>query len=640
MPKITIDNFSGGLNTGEPTAIADNQLAVAENVSYDNQGILGVRRGIKNFGNEISGADGVSSIYFTKFTDGTRILLCAEGTTMYRYNEGTEDWDSIKTGLTSDLDYSFITYKDLVYAQNGTDSCLIIGEFAYLVGGTGATSTVSTWTAVSDGAFKITLGSTTHSIIGLDFTSDTSLDDICDTIRTGLVGLGEGDFSVAWVSDHFEIARLENPDNESIGTLTAGASGTDISGAGGTPFLNANTGNGSPFSSGINVTQTARIVKGKYMVVESDVIYIAGISDDPSTVFYTETNPDTVNSDGFANFEPVNQDEGIITGLAPFGALLVVGKDKGVYLLNIGTSPVSTSPLDFDGDVQSHRSMVNVENDLLFMSDRGVYSMAQRQGTTASYRAFPWSNSIDKEIKAIDDKSSCVAIYYPKMNNVYFAVDSGEVNQNDKMFVYSTLVSQPGRRQFTWTEYLNINANDFTVYEDSSGDEHLLVANSFGGQIIEMEAENQFTDEGLEIGATIRTKTFDFGVPEAYKLFEQVNLVGFITENEEVTFTLDTDGTSTSKTFTGAEFAVGDDADDFPLGEEDLGIDPVGSGPVGDDGLTYYPFTQRRSYFKYGLRLTVQIETNSVNSGLKITKLSIPVEAMDDTAFPTSFYTT
>ena len=518
MPKITIDNFSGGLNTGESTAIADNQLAVAQNVSYDNQGILGIRPGIKNFGNEISGAAGVSSIYFTKFTDGTRILLAAEGTTMYKYNEGTSDWDSIKTGLTDGLDYSFLTYKDLVYWTNGTDN-----------------------------------------------------------------------------------------------------------------FMSYD---------GTTVSEHAAVPKGKYMALENDLAYMAGVSTDPSTVFYTNANPATLHADGFQNDEPVNQDEGIITGLAMFGPLLVVGKDQGVYLVNVFASPVSIDPLDFDGDVQSHRSMVNVENDLLFMSDRGVYSMAQRQGTTASYRAFPWSNSIDKEIKKISDKSSCAAIYFPRTNNVFFAVDSGEVNRNDKMFVYSTLVSSPGQRRFTWTEYLNINANDFTVYEDSAGEEHLLVANAFGGQIIEMEAVNQFTDNEQAIRSIIRTKTFDFAVPEAYKLFEQVNLVGFITENEEVTFTLTTDGVETSKTFTGASFATGDDADSFPLGEEDIGIDPVGSGPVGDDGLTYYPFVQRRSYFKYGLRLTVQIETNSVNSGLKITKLSIPVEAMDDTAFPTDFITT
>lgn len=518
MPKITIDRFDGGLNTGEPTAIADNQLAIARNVSYDQQGILGVRPGIKNFGNEISGANGISSIYFTKFTDGTRILLCAEGTKMYKYNEGTSDWDVIKSGLTDGLDYSFLTYKDLIYWTNGTDN-----------------------------------------------------------------------------------------------------------------FMSYD---------GTTVSEHAAVPKGKYLALENDVAYMAGVSTDPSTVFYTNANPTTLHADGFQNDEPVNQDEGIITGLAMFGPLLVVGKDQGVYLVNVFSSPVSIEPLDFDGDVQSHRSMVNVENDLLFMSDRGVYSMAQRQGTTASYRAFPWSNSIDREIKKIEDKSSCAAIYFPRTNNVFFSVDSGEVNRPDKMFTYSTLVSNPGQRRFAWTEYLNVNANDFTIYEDSSGEEHLLVANSFGGQVVEMEAKNQFTDNEQQIHSVIRTKTFDFGVPEAYKLFEQVNVVGFITENEAVTFILDADGVETSKTFTGANFAVGDTADDFPLGEEPLGEEVLGGGPVGEDGLTLYPFTQRRSYFKYGLRLAVQLETNSVNSGLKITKLSIPVEAMDDTAFPTDYITT
>jgi len=633
--KISIADFTGGLNTAEPTAIADNQLSVARNVSYDNQGILGVRRGVKNFGTEIVAADGISSIYFTKFTDGTRILLCAEGTQMYKYNEGTSNWDSIKAGLTNGLDYSFVTYKNVIYAANGTDNVVGYANFAKLTGGSGATSIIAGWTAIADGSFNVTVNGATQSATALDFTSATTMIEVAEIIEGGLTGV-----SVAWITDHFELTVNTGALTDTITVLSAQGGGTDISGAGGTPFMDAETGRGTVSSGALVAAELPNIPKGKYLALENDVAYIAGVSTDPSTVFYTNANPGSLTTDGFQNDEPVNQDEGIITGLAMFGPLLVVGKDRGVYLVNVFASPVSIDPLDFDGDVQSHRSMVNVENDLLFMSSRGVYSLAQRQGTTASYRAFAWSQSIDREIKRIGDLTSTSAFYFPKTNNVYFAVDSGEVNRNDKMFVYSSLVSQPGARKFVWTEYVNINANDFTHYEDSDGEIHLLVANAFGGQVLEMEEPNQHTDAGQEISAIMRTKTFDFGLPEAYKNFQQVNLSGFITDQEEVTFKLFTDGVETSKTFTGENFAVGDDADDFPLGEEDLGLDPVGSGPISIDGLDYYPFTQRRSYYKYGLRLTVQIETNSVNSALKITKLTIPVEALDDSVFPNDFITT
>ena len=518
MSTINITNFTGGMNTGEEETIRDNELAIARNVSYDNQGMLGVRPGLLNFGNEIAGVDGIHSIYYTTFTDGTRILLCTAGTDVYRYDEGTTTWNSIQTGLTDGLDFSFITYKNFIYWCNGTDN-----------------------------------------FTGYD---------------------------------------------------------------------------------GTTVTEYPAVIKPKYMVVQNDVGYAAGVSTDPSTVFYTNANPASINADGFGNDEPINQDEGIITGIRSLGALLVVGKSQGIYLLNIFTTTPEVEALDFEGDVTSHRSMVSVENNMIFMSTNGVYSLSQRQGTTGSYRAYAWSENIEKDVKRIEDKTSVAACYFPRTNNVFMSVDSGEVSRPDKMFLLNTLVSIPGQYKFAWTEYTNITANDFAIYEDANGIERLLVANSFGGQVVEMERDGQYSDNGLEIGTLMRTKTFDFDVPQAYKVFRGCNLTGYITTNETVTFKVDVDGVETSKTFSGAPYAVGDDSDPFPLGEEDLGIDPLGGGPVATDGLDYYIFTSRRSFQKYGLRMTIQIETTSLNSSMKMTKLAFPVEAMDDTIFPTDFIVT
>lgn len=46
--------------------------------------------------------------------------------------------------------------------------------------------TLGDWTAISDGALDITLGATTHTINGLDFSLDASLSDVAATIRAGI----------------------------------------------------------------------------------------------------------------------------------------------------------------------------------------------------------------------------------------------------------------------------------------------------------------------------------------------------------------------------------------------------------------------------------------------------------------------
>jgi len=120
LSRINIKDFRGGWNTSDSTIIADNELSLAQNMFYDKDKNLTTRRGFNIFSNDIT--DTQHSIYFTKFSDGTRILLMGAGTNMYEYNEGTSQWDVIKAGLTDGLRFSFVTYKDIIYWSNGTDN--------------------------------------------------------------------------------------------------------------------------------------------------------------------------------------------------------------------------------------------------------------------------------------------------------------------------------------------------------------------------------------------------------------------------------------------------------------------------------------------------------------------------------------
>ncbi len=518
---IKIADFTGGLSTDEPSNIADNQLAIASNVSYDSKGILGTRLGISDFGTEIPNVTGQHSIYFTRFADGTRILLVGAGTKVYRYNEGTTVFDEIQTGLTDGLPLSFFTYKDVIYWGNGTD--------------------------------KFT---------GYDGTTVTTYTDS---------------------------------------------------------------------------------IKAKWYIVQNDVIYAAGVATDPSSLFYINANSTDVPGDFEAanvNIEPVNQDEGLITGLSSLGPLIIVGKSilggkrggAGAYQINVFASPVSIEPGDFDGDVASHRSFTKVENDLIFGSENGGYSMAQRRRTTGSFRTYAWTMPIQKIINGIEDKSTMVGYYSKRTNNMYMAVNYGGGSQNDTLLVYSVKVSNPAQAKYAWTTYDNINANDFTEYIDADGESHILIANAFGGQVVEIETG--FSDNGVEIGWRMRTKTFDFGSPELWKTIPHVDAGGFISQQEDANFILDMDGVESSKSFTGEFFAIGDDADYQPLGTEPLGEDSLGGGPISEDGLQYFPFLQRRPYYVSGQRLTVEFSGNSSNSGFKLTKLNVPLIAHDPDTFP------
>lgn len=389
---------------------------------------------------------------------------------------------------------------------------------------------------------------------------------------------------------------------------------------------------------GAVVTQRAGMPKGKYIIVQNDVAYIAGILTDPSSVFYTAANPTTLHDDPWNDEELINQDEGVITGLGAIGSSILVGKTKGVYTLDVFSNPVSIQAIDFDGDLSSHRSLVNVENDIIMASKKGVYSVGQRSGTTGSFRAYDWSYPISKLYNTILDKESINSFYYKKTNNVYLSANVGGGTVNDTLLVYSVLASSPGQRKFVWTKYENINSNGFVEYVDADGVSHLLIANASDGRMLEIETG--WNDNGIEIRASVRFKTFDLGLPETWKTFYSTDLGGFISEGCTASFVMDIDGVETSKNFSGNPFITGDDAGDNPLGEDELGEEPIGGGAIAEDGLTFYPFLVRRPFLTAGLRLTITIEANCLNSGIKFTKLNIPIEAHDALVFPTDYIIT
>jgi hypothetical protein len=104
-----LGNFSGGLNTDDPVTIGDEDLAVATNVEYTNEGRVTVRKGArKRFASDFSASPvlGLSPYYKS---DGTTKLIVASGTALYADNphlafeyDAQTDWQ--RDGVYTNLD--------------------------------------------------------------------------------------------------------------------------------------------------------------------------------------------------------------------------------------------------------------------------------------------------------------------------------------------------------------------------------------------------------------------------------------------------------------------------------------------------------------------------------------------------------
>lgn len=201
----------------------------------------------------ILGDEGVSYNY----TSPTLIALANASGPYLKYIKGTSDWwddisnKALKIGLTPKT------------AQ------------AYLTGGTSATSVIATWNAVTNGSFRVTINGVQFDVTGMDFSGAgiLAMADVAGVIQTALRTATGDSITVTWDTNHFIITTDTDTAgfNNSITVLSATGSGTDLSGAGATDFMDCDTGHGTvtaaTFDPFITGTGTA-VIHFWYQVVD------------------------------------------------------------------------------------------------------------------------------------------------------------------------------------------------------------------------------------------------------------------------------------------------------------------------------------------------------------------------------------
>lgn len=120
----------GGLNLADPTEIPNEDFAKLENFRRDSSKRLITRRGIATFGDNPDSKPSTSYFFHERDDGGGKIGIRVSGTIMSKYNETTDAWDSIETGLTEfesgssgpRTRWSFAVYKNVIIGCNGVDA--------------------------------------------------------------------------------------------------------------------------------------------------------------------------------------------------------------------------------------------------------------------------------------------------------------------------------------------------------------------------------------------------------------------------------------------------------------------------------------------------------------------------------------
>lgn len=170
---------------------------------------------------------------------------------------------------------------------------------AYLTGGTSADGTYTNWIAVSDGEFTITIDGVARNVTGCDFSSVTSMADVATVIQTAIRALTSSTETVTWSTDHFIISSVDTTSSSAI-TVTStygGGSGTDISGAGASDWMDCDTGNGTVTNAVLDRTQD----ENKVPVLGADGYineFVQGSALSVGTMQFTGTAGETIDGTG------------------------------------------------------------------------------------------------------------------------------------------------------------------------------------------------------------------------------------------------------------------------------------------------------------------------------------------------------
>jgi hypothetical protein len=336
---------------------------------------------------------------------------------------------------------------------------------------------------------------------------------------------------------------------------------------------------------GTTLTRPGTMPKAKFSVFYQNYQIASGVAGQPNRLYISQTDDSsaftraatllnnatevpgaTVFTGTTANYIDVRPNDGdFITGVVSFQDVVLVFKNNSCYELTFDASatpqPVIT-PISNSIGCRSHKSIAQVENDVLFLAGDGVRKIGNDPGyissTGSTIRTHVISYRINPSLTAINPlyASKANAIYYNTSYILGFPTTTSSVVAD---VVYDN-------RFDAWTRWDTINPNAMVAYTDSLKAKHLYFLSDTGTRMYEIVA-GTYNDNGAAINSYIISKAQDFGNPDLTKRFVDCTML-FRTIAGQVTITLYTDNETQAGSATIGQVAA-----------DGMGLSPLATRP-------------------------------------------------------------
>ncbi len=321
---------------------------------------------------------------------------------------------------------------------------------------------------------------------------------------------------------------------------------------------------GGAYFDGSAVTRPGTMPKAKFSVYYQNKHIAAGVDGQPSRLFIsnltnaadftvttggTQPQPDSTNDTENgnpnvpgatvfagtpalteANVLDIRKNDGDkITALGVFQDVLIVFKERSIFQVTFDSSGNPTvTPVTYATGCVSHKSVVNIENDISFMSREGHRVLGNEPQFFTAIRTQVLSIRIQPSMDAINKQyfSRCNGVYFDNKYILAYPVGSSTIS---KTMTYD-------RRFQAYSLWTNFNAQDMVRYIDSQNNEDLYFLDDGGTQVYKRVA-GTYNDNGAAIEAYIVSKAQDLGNPDITKFWVDLRLI-FRRLSGQITFTV------------------------------------------------------------------------------------------------------
>lgn len=349
---------------------------------------------------------------------------------------------------------------------------------------------------------------------------------------------------------------------------------------------------GGAYFDGSAVTRPGTMPKAKFALFYKGLHIASGVDGQLNRIYIAEDNDvtDFTNASGAstlnnstevpgatsftdtatppAEFVDIDKNDGDkITGLATFQDSVIIFKERSIHQMTFDSSGTpSVALITRAMGCVSHKSIENAENDVFFLSRKGVYVLGNEPQFFSAIRTNELSARINPRIKLISEANLnlSTAIYFD--TKYYLCVPEGGTTSNNMLWTYD-------RRYLAWarSKPSSFSAESFTVYIDSNNREKLVFTSSDSAKVF--ETTQAYNDNDSAIDSYWQSKAFDNGDFDIEKRWLYVDLQ-FRQVSGSISITIYTDGDTLAGSASIPSPTSAGELGSMLLGEELLGGNP------------------------------------------------------------------